>query len=407
MALDLSSNARTNAIQAVRARVILPFAGECAARGTDALNSPVSRIKNGVIVARNGVILAVEPYADFTRRSGLPEISLQDLGDVVLAPGLVNCHTHLELSHMAGGTTIGQGFSRWVASLVALDRASPPRETIETAMARTMMAMVGQGTALAGDISSRMPQTVMDTAGNAGLGLRLFLEAFGHDPSGLESYRKTARSNESFALAGHAFYSTSVAVMAGAKEWCAANGRPYSLHLAEHTDELECLQDGSGSLCDALRERVLPPSWRPPGKHPVELAAEAGILSPGTMAVHCVHCDDSHARTLAGTGTAVCLCPRSNEMIGVGGRAPVRAFADKGVLLVLGTDSLASNADCDVWNEAEYFLQKNIMPANALLRTATVNGAAVLGCLDRFGTLERSKAFCYRIFPSEMNALLR
>lgn len=424
-------------ILAVRAGTVLPLAGERPARGMDALCAPLARIRDGVVAARDGMILAVEPYKDFVRRANLPQCELRDLGDVILAPGLVNCHTHLELSHMSGKTLTGQGFGKWVASLVALDRPGPSPDAVNAAMTAAMADMVRHGTAMAGDISSRTPGGVLEAGEKTGLGLRVFLEIFGHGPSGpsgptdpnesagsagstgltgsagsagrtpLLPFAETALTDIRFSLAGHALYSTSFDLMRRARDWCAANSRPFGMHLAEHADEMECLLTGTGAFCDVLRERVLPETWRAPGKRPVPLADEAGLLAPGTLAVHCVHCDHTDIEILAASGAAVCLCPRSNALIGVGGEAPARAFAEAGALLVLGTDSLASNTDCNVWNEADYFLQKNTLPANALLRMATVNGAAVLGCLREFGVLERGRRFCYRVFPSELNTLLR
>ncbi len=122
--------------------------------------------------------------------------------------------------------------------------------------------------------------------------------------------------------------------------------------------------------------------------------------------MHCVRCDAADIAALAGSGAAVCLCPRSNAAINVG-EAPAKAYAAKGVPLVLGTDSLASNADLDVWNEALFFLKKNVFSANALLRMATVNGATVLGLSGTVVRREKGMLFCYRTLPSDMLALFR
>ena len=389
---------------AVRARAVLPLAGETPARGMEALAAPLECLDDSVIVARNGIIVAVESYAAFSRRPGLPkDLAVRDLGDAVLVPGLVNCHTHLEISHMAGKTVLGEGFTPWVASLVALDR-NPPASA-EADLCAAVSSMAASGTALAGDISSRMPETVLHTARAHGLETRVFHEIIGHAPDAVSTAAAAAGTDPAFSLAGHAFYTTPGKAMVAAKAWCAEQGRPFSLHLAEHEDEVQCLRDGSGKLYDRLRERVLPASWKHPGVSPVEYAASLHLLSPGTLAVHCVQCDAADIATLADSGAAVCLCPRSNAAINVG-EAPAKTFADKGVLLALGTDSLASNADLDVWNEAEYFLKKNVFPAKALLRMATVNGAAVLGFSHRLGRLEKGMRFWYRAFPSEVFALL-
>lgn len=386
-----------NSLLAVRARAILPLAGEIPARGLDALAAPLECMDDAVLVARNGVILDVTPYKNL--RGDIP---VRDLGDVILAPGLVNCHTHLELSHMGGRLPRNKGFHAWLKSLVGLEAAS----SASAAMSGAMAGMAQSGTFLAGDISSRMPRTVLETARQNGLDIAVFLEVFGHDPSLPENYASAALADPAFSLACHAFYTTPGEAMRQVKAWCDAQRRPFSLHLAEHEGEEECLLTGSGEFCDLMRETMLPRTWRAPGMRPAQYAASLGLLSPGTLAVHCVRCDDTDIAALARSGAAVCLCPRSNAFIGVG-EAPAARFAEKGVLLCLGTDSLASNTDLALWNEAEYLLKKNTLPANALLRMATVNGAAVLGRSARYGRLARGMRFCYTIFPSEMITLFR
>lgn len=404
--LSHESRRRANAgRRVVRAGTIIPFSGEKPARGLKALNAPLAVIDDGVIEAQDGTIVAVEPYRSWRRRPGTAAAAVLDLGETCLAPGLVNCHTHLELSHMHGKTHLGEGFHNWVRSLTALD-GKASHDYARNAMEQTMADMAASGVAAVGDISSRMPETVLESARKAGLGARIFLEIFGSDVARFELLERSASNDPAFSLAGHAFYSTSGEAVRKAKAWCDKQKRPFSLHLAEHEDELACLQSGQGKFCDLLRERVLPPGWRPPGMRPVGYAASLGVLSPSTVAVHCVWCNAAEIDILAASGSAVCLCPRSNAAINVG-VSPAAEFARQGALLVLGTDSLASNADCRLWREAEFFLEKNIFPAKALLRMATVNGASALGLLDRFGTLEKGKQFCYTLFPSETNAFFR
>lgn len=389
---------------AVRARTLIPLAGEEPARGMAALAAPLARLNDAVIVGARGGIVAVEPYADFCRRVNIGAVALTDLGDVVVTPGLVNCHTHLELSHMVGKTVLGRGFCDWIASLLAQD--SPVTEGAIEAMRAAACDMVRAGTAAVGDITDRMPREALGAACTAGLDARVFFEIFGHDPERATAATATATANAAFSLAGHALYSTAGAAMARARSWCASRGLPFSLHLAEHEDEDECLRSGSGRLHAMLARRVLPAGWRAPGMGPVAWATSLGLLAPGTVAVHCVRCDAKDITLLVQSGCGVCLCPRSNAAMAVG-EAPARALAEKGALLVLGTDSLASNTDLHVWKEAEFFLQKNILPGNALLRMATVNGAFVLRYFQRVGTLEKGKRFCYTVFPSETNSFFR
>lgn len=388
---------------AVRAKSVIPLAGEGPARGTAALSRPLERLDDAVIAAQGGTIVTVEPYRDYRRRPGsLPPGAIRDLGAVTLAPGLVNSHTHLEISHMAGKTRMGTGFCDWLSSLIALDRNTP--DSAEADLRAAVRSLSLAGTACVGDISSRISETVLAALRAGGITPRIFCEIIGHRRESAHAAVEAAAQDDAFSLAGHALYTTSGELIQQAKAWCVAHGRPFSLHLAEHADERECVRDGTGKLHDMLRQSIVPASWRAPGFSPVQYAASLGVLSPGTLAVHCVHCDKADIRILAASCAAVCMCPRSNRGIGVG-EAPAKAFADKGILLALGTDSLASNTDLDVWHEAEFFLKKNVFPANALLRMATVNGAAVLGVSSAVGRLEKGMRFCYRVFPSEVNTL--
>ena len=398
-------NMKTHPLTAVRAKTVLTLAGEGPSRGMEALCRPLPRLDDGIIVAEDGVIQIIEPYRDYRRRpDALPENEIRDLGDGVLTPGLINCHVHLEISHMAGKTTMGRGFRDWLASLVALDR-NPPT-TVTSDLATAIRSMADAGTACAGDISSRMPHAVLDAVRASGMEARVFREIIGHADAAVKAAKADAAGDAAFSLAGHAFYTTPGEAMVMAKQWCDAHSRPFSLHLAEHEDEVQFLVEEAGEFNAVLRRSMVPASWRAPRMRPVQYAASLGLLAPGTLAVHCVQCDAADIATLAAGGAAVCLCPRSNLGINVG-EAPARTFAEKGIPLVLGTDSLASNTDLDVWNEAEFFLKKNIFPANALLRMATVNGAAALGLEHLAGRLEKGRRFWYRVFPSELAALLR
>ncbi|CAK7073517.1 MAG: Atrazine chlorohydrolase [Desulfovibrio sp.] len=390
---------------AVRARTVLPLSRETPARGWEALTAPLEVIDNGVIVAANGRILAVEPYADYCRRAdALPPEKIHDLGDVTLTPGLINCHTHLELSWMGGKIAPGLGFPAWLSRLIALDRQQSHASDEHNgkalaALQNALRRMRETGTALAGDITSRIPETVLQTGAACDVALRSFLEVIGHDRATPENMAARAGANTAFSLAGHALYSTPGESFLTAKAWCDERNLPFSMHLAEHEDETECLF-GHGRFYEMLRAAIIPAAWTPPKMRPVPYAAKLGLLRKGTVAVHCVTCDDTDIKTLALSEVAVCLCPRSNAFINVG-EAPARTLAQRGALLTLGTDSLASNHDLSLWAEAEYFLQKNLLPANALLRMATVNGAAALGFSQGFGRLARNTRFCYTVFPNE------
>jgi cytosine/adenosine deaminase-related metal-dependent hydrolase len=140
---------------------------------------------------------------------------------------------------------------------------------------------------------------------------------------------------------------------------------------------------------------------------PVPYAADLGLLDEGTLAVHCVHLDASDIRLLAESGAHVCLCPRSNAAINVG-TAPARALAEAGAPLCLGTDSLASNHDLDLWNEARALRDLpagHDLPPAALLRLLTVGGATALGRGD-IGSIVPGRRARLALLPQDFSQAL-
>ncbi len=127
---------------------------------------------------------------------------------------------------------------------------------------------------------------------------------------------------------------------------------------------------------------------------PAEFAASLGLFGPGFLAVHGVWLNDREMRALARSGSALCLCPRSNRNLAVG-RADIAGLVESGVLLCLGTDGLTSNTDVNVLNEARFLL--DVLPEDALLRMLTINGAAALG-LARAGRLAPGAPAAFRVW---------
>lgn len=389
---------------AFRARRIIPLAGEGPSRTARELFSPPRVLDDAVIVVRGGFVEAVESYAVFRRRTGIP---LTDMGEVTLAPGIVNAHGHLELAHLGGLTTCGAGFVPWVRSLLPLAGQPLPPSALEDAIRQ----LAACGTAHVGDVGNRATPQVAAALDAAGIGATLFCECFGYDlpdpPVSDALWPESARAlpeatfAASAALAGHALFSTHPVTLAIAKRWCARNGRTFSIHLAEHADEVEFLTTGKGPLADLLALRVLPEGFVAPGVPPVRYAADLGLLDETTLAVHCTQCNEDDADLIAASGTWVCLCPRSNMVIGEG-TPPVRLFIEKGVGLCCGTDSLASNLDLDLWNEARSLRDMADLPGTALLRMLTVNGAAALG-LFASGTLEPGSRAVFAPLPEDIS----
>lgn len=143
------------------------------------------------------------------------------------------------------------------------------------------------------------------------------------------------------------------------------------------------------------------------GASPVEYADSLGLLDSNTLAVHCVRVSNSDISTLAAKQVNICLCPRSNEYIGEG-RAPWEKILNSGINTCLGTDSIASNHDLDMWNELE-FLLKNIkisLSAHDALALVTSSSARALNVDESYGSLEKGKRAVFATVPAHLEELI-
>jgi cytosine/adenosine deaminase-related metal-dependent hydrolase len=180
----------------------------------------------------------------------------------------------------------------------------------------------------------------------------------------------------------------------------AASDEPLTIHVAESAAEVEMLRSGKGPLVELFRARgFIDDAWEAPGSTPVRYLHGLGVLSQRTLAVHCVHLDQQDQSLLQAGRVTVVSCPRSNERLGVG-TARIPKLLSAGVPVALGTDSLASAPDLDLFAEMAALAgtQQGLAPA-AVLRMASLNGARALGLDDRLGTIEPGKLASLFVVP--------
>lgn len=311
-------------------------------------------LKNAAVVLENQEILDLGPVAEMRRKHSGP---VRDLGPVTLAPATFNSHVHLEMSHLLGLTTPGQGFVPWIASLLA-----QPLYELDAARVRAELLRLEQrGVGFLADISTRNAPKVGEILAGSGLGFVSFCETIGsgvpEDRAALlpQVWAVKDGGRGIMSVAGHALYSTSGERLQAAKGLCREQGLPFSLHLAEHADEDAILLGEASAFLDLLKARGFLSEFTAPGRRPVPQAFELGLLDEQTLCVHCVTLSDADVELLAQSRATVCLCPRSNEYIGVG-QAPARKLLSAGVNVCLGTDGLCSNADLDPYGEVAWLL---------------------------------------------------
>lgn len=324
-----------------------------------------------------------------------------DLGDCAILPGLVNAHTHLELSWMRGRLPEATDFTQWIRSLLEI-RGRVPLESVNVsnAIAQAVEEARAFGTALIGDISNTLSTSSVLAA--AGMPACVFHELLGFQSAdaaeianrGIEDLgRLTSHPDVRHSLAPHAPYSVSPALFAQIRATIARDPRARSsVHVGESEAEVAFLRDGSGpyrSLLDALGK--WDSTWSVPRCGPLEYVDRMGFVDERILLVHGVQFASSDLARIASAGATLVTCPRGNIRTGAG-VPPIDDFFDAGIRVAVGTDSLASVPDLNVFAElAEMRRLAPNVPARRLLESVTMNGARALGFGDELGTIDAGK----------------
>jgi cytosine/adenosine deaminase-related metal-dependent hydrolase len=291
-------------------------------------------------------------------------------GNAVILPGLVNAHTHLEYSAMAG---FGDGlpFTPWIADHIRRKDTQAVDDLLDQSRAGAAACLAGGVTTVA---DCCYAGTVARAAGEAGLRAIVYLEGFSVW-EGLEGRIEAALDAlpvSELVTAGvspHAPFTVTHSDYAVLIGLARRRGLPVATHLLESTRETDHL--------DAFRD----------------------VLGPDTVAIHAVLVNEADIALLADLDVPVAHCPRSNALLGCG-IAPLTELLDAGLRVGLGTDSPSSAIDFDLWAEMRtaIMLQRartgraDALSAHTALELATTRAAAAIGLSDRVGSLTPGKA---------------
>ncbi len=346
-----------------------------------------------VHVAEPGRISRVEPWHS---ASSSPGVEVVDWGSAVILPGLVNAHTHLELTCFHEQLQNSCSFTDWALELIRR-RREWTREDFLRSSRRGAESALAEGTTLVGDISASgasweaLKQTMLRKV--------VFEEVISFDPEKapetLQAFEKRLASIVidpllSIGVSPHAPYSVSADLYRGVSGLAHGKRLPLATHTAETREELEFLRSGTGAFRSFLtRLDIFRGGWIPPGLDPVSYLESVGVLEQPAILVHCNYLDQNSMTKVLRSRSSVIYCPRSHAFFGHA-EHPVRHLLDLGVNVALGTDSLASNATLSVLDEMR-FLHRNRkdLKIDEIVRMATLNGAAALGFGGVLGRLRR------------------
>ena len=296
---------------------------------------------------------------------------------------------------MRGQVPPGGSMPAWASKLMALRRSvsHEPPEPIVDAIREARRS----GTCLVGDVTNTF--AIYEPLLDSELSAALFRELLGFSAPDPQAIVRAAEEQIAAltpvawlrpSIVPHAPYSVSPALLRAIAE--AARGRPLSVHLGESQQEVEFLRGGTGEWRTLLESLgVWNPAWTAPGCGPVDYLDRLGMVNEQLIAVHGVHFTDEELARLAAARATVVACPRSNRWTGAG-TPPIERFYASGVRVAIGTDSLASVEDLNLFAEmAAVRRLAPSVPARRILESATLAGAEALGFSSELGSIEPGK----------------
>jgi 5-methylthioadenosine/S-adenosylhomocysteine deaminase len=346
-----------------------------------------------LLIGPDGRVQAVGPDSIVARPS---DVVAEDFGDAVILPGLINTHTHLELTGFEGRVRERE-FPAWIRQLRELKKTRAPADYVGAARLGLAACYAGGVTTIADTGDSGAALQVLAEAGGSGVA---YQEVFGPHPAQADESLAGLRDRVTrlrgwsgdrvrIGVSPHAPYTVSGPLFRAVAAWSRAESLPLAVHIAESPAETEFVANGSGPFARAWEARGIPLP-RSSGLSPVGWLAEHGVLTDRTLCIHAVQLGRADIDRLRDSGAAVAHCPLSNQAHGHGA-APLGAMLQAGIPVGLGTDSEVSVGRLDLLAEARAARSLAQLTAEMLIELCTLGGARALGLDSETGSLRSGK----------------
>lgn len=344
-------------------------------------------------------IVGVGPRDELIRL--FPENSLQDLGAAIILPGLVNAHSHLELTVMRGYLEKEEtNFFSWLRKLTLARLNLMTDDDVEVSALWGACEAVRAGVTAVGDASD-LGRCSMKALKSIGLRGIVFQESFGPDASLaqenfgiLKTKVDELQSHQTelvrVGVSPHSPYTVSGSQLELIAAFALKENLPLMIHAAESVAEELLVRNGTGLFAEGLQKRNI--HWDVPGMSPIQHLNQRGILATKALLAHCIRVTQDDLQSIYANGAMIAHCPKSNAKLGHG-FASLTSFLKNGINVGLGSDSVASNNTCDIIEETRFasLLSRAVAPADnsvkrisnsEFLGLATSGGAACLGITE-------------------------
>lgn len=363
-------------------------------------------ISGGAIAVGEKKIIAVGTIKELGEK--FPAVAIEHFGEAVIMPGLINCHSHLEITAMRGFLDdVEADFYSWLMKLTKTRGERLTEEDIKTAALAGALEGVRAGVTCFGDIG-RFGKAGFEALKINGLRGVLFQET-DFSPDDQTADEEFSKLQDKFlelkdsetelvrvGLSPHAPYTVSRRLFEKITDYSIAENIKISVHAAESNEEKDFFQTGAGFFAGVYKKLNL--EWCAPQTSPVRYLSDIGVLQAKPLLAHCVKVSDADIRLIADSNSRIAHCPKSNAKFGHGG-APLEKFLSAKIRVGFGSDSVASNNTCDVFEEARFAAlfarnradKSRFLHAREIIEAATLGGAGALGLEREIGTLEAGK----------------
>ena len=361
-----------------RARYVMP------------ITAPI--VEDGAVVVRLGIIIAIGKYHDLRGRY-LGSLC-HDLGEVILMPGLINAHAHLDYTMMRGQLTSGSSFTEWMEQLNKI-KSSLSQQDFLGAIVEGAQELRSWGcTTLCNiesfpDLHSKLPLLpirlwqfieIMDIRGSKQGEEGLFAAE--------QFLKKKGSIQNNFGISPHAPYTSSQSLYRDAVQLAQKYELPFCTHLAESEEEIEMFTKREGSLFEFLKnfKRDMTDCG---SSTAVQTLLKNNLLPCGSMLVHMNFLSNQDRLLLAPRGNDFFIihCPKTHHFFS---RPPFdwKFFYQNGYRILLGTDSLASNDSLNLFEEMQSLVSTAPeLEPEEVLKMVTLYPAAAINMQGRLGEL--------------------
>ncbi len=358
---------------------------------------PVSEqpLTESSVAVSNGLIEDIGKTKDLSKKYGTYKNI--NLGNGILLPGFINCHTHLELGWTKNLIEEVSDFTEWLKQLLKVKSEYTNMRMIRDSVREGISELVGSGVSTVGEISS-YDSSDLELLHRSGLRTVLFREIVDSNSKLLDNY-KFGKINDLIETRPflHAPYSCSPELISRVIDICMETNIPFSIHLAESEEEVKFVRNETNEFEKTIYKIIgKTPFRRHTSTSPLNYIIDGfkKVENTRMTAVHMVQVGQEDVLRIKSHDIGVVVCPRSNIMLGVG-EPPLDLYKNI-ERLGIGTDGLSSNYNLDFFEELRCFnkIAEQIDPEHSSRHTvnaATLGGARSLFIEDRTGSIESGK----------------